>query len=156
MQSVFKCLFAVIISAVAFSCTNKRLFDEVQKISPDGWHKTDSISFIFQISDTSQAYNILLHLRNKTSYRNSNLWLFINTTAPNGETITDTVEFFLAEPSGRWLGKGLGAVNSMLVPYKTNIRFPYRGIYRFDFRQAMREDTLEGIIDIGMRVQLHK
>jgi len=149
------------ISAIGFSfllllsCSRNRIFDEVQKIPNPGWEKTDSKSFTISINDTTNSYDIFLHLRNKTTYEKSNLWLFVKTSAPNGDQITDTLEFFLAEPDGRWLGSGLGSINSMLIPYKLNIRFPYRGIYIFEFKQAMRVDVLEGIIDIGLRVQEH-
>jgi gliding motility-associated lipoprotein GldH len=137
------------------SCSNNRIFDEVQKIPNSGWEKTDSKSFTISINDTTNSYDIFLHLRNQKTYDKSNLWLFVKTSAPNGDQITDTLEFFLAEPDGRWLGSGLGSINSMLIPYKLNIRFPYRGIYIFEFKQAMRVDVLEGIIDIGLRVQKH-
>jgi gliding motility-associated lipoprotein GldH len=147
---------SLLLSFILLSCNNNRLFEEVQSIDNSGWEKSDVKKFTIAISDTATAYDIFLHLRNKTTYDNSNLWLFVNTSAPNGDKITDTLEFMLADPSGHWLGKGLGSINSMLIPYKINIRFPYRGIYTFEFQQGMRDDVLEGIIDIGMRVQSHK
>ena len=143
------------IAVLVVSCSDDRIYDEVQKISFTGWDKADRKSFTISVNDTAQAYDIFLHLRNKTSYANQNLWVFVKTSAPNGDNITDTLQFMLADHTGKWLGKGLGSINSMLIPYKQNIRFPYRGIYTFEFTQAMREDILHGIIDIGIRVQKH-
>jgi gliding motility-associated lipoprotein GldH len=137
------------------SCNSNRLFDEVQKIPARGWESNESKKFTISVNDTNVVYDIFLHLRSKSTYDYSNLWMFIKTSAPNNQKITDTVEFFLADASGKKLGKGLGSVNSMLIPYKKNIKFPYRGIYVFEFQQAMRQDVLEGILDIGMRVQPH-
>lgn len=156
MLRAFQYSMLTAVCFIVVSCGTNRLFDEVQTISGSGWEKNDVKKFTITISDTTVAYDIFLHLRNKTTYNNSNLWLFVNTSAPNGDNITDTLEFILADPTGRWLGKGLGSINYMLIPYKLNIRFPYRGIYTFQFQQAMREENLEGIIDIGLRVQPHK
>ena len=152
-QNIF---FLAFLSIVIHGCSQNRLFDEVQKIPHTGWAASDSKKFTVSVSDTSQAYDIFLHIRNSTSYNYSNLWLFVKTSAPNGDHITDTLEFFLADPSGHWLGKGLGSINSMLIPYKQNIRFPFRGIYTFEFQQAMRKEVLSGIMDIGLRVQPHQ
>jgi gliding motility-associated lipoprotein GldH len=81
--------------------------------------------------------------------------LFITTSSPGNETVHDTIEFILSDAEGHWLGKGLGSVNSMLVPYKRNIKFHYMGIYTFGIQQGMRQDDLRGIVDIGMRIQPH-
>jgi gliding motility-associated lipoprotein GldH len=70
--------------------------------------------------------------------------------------MTDTIEFFLADPTGKWLGSGLGSVNSMLLPYRTNIKFPQRGIYTFEFKQGMRQEELKGIMDVGLRIDKRK
>lgn len=146
----------ILISLFILSCNSNIIFDDIQKISSSGWKQDDLITFRVPVNDTTPAYNIYLHLRNTNNYEYSNLWLFITTIAPNGENMRDTTEFFLADPSGEWLGKGLGSVNTMLVPYKTNIRFPYRGIYTFEIQQGMRKEVLENILDIGIRIQPFK
>ena len=79
--------------------------------------------------------------------------MFIETTSPNGAVMIDTVEFILTDNNGKWLGKGLGSINSLLIPYKSNIRFPYRGIYSFSLQQAMRQDVVDGLKDVGLCIQ---
>ncbi len=139
-----------------FSCTQEKVFDEVKPIPKTGWEDKEKVMFTVPVTDTSLVYDIWVHVRNSTDYEFSNLWMFINTVAPNGDSMTDTVEFILADPSGKWLGSGLGAINSMLVSYKNNIRFPFRGIYTFEFKQAMRREQLSGILDVGMRIEERK
>ncbi len=39
---------------------------------------------------------------------------------------TDTFEFTLAEPSGKWKGSGIGCTN---VLYKNSVYFPRKGNY---------------------------
>lgn len=138
------------------SCGDSRIFDDVRGMESDEWSSFDIVKFNVNISDTATAYDILVHIRNSNNYEFSNLWVFIQTSSPNGAVMRDTVEFFLADKSGEWLGDGISSVNSLLVPYKSNIRFPYRGVYTFTFQQAMRKDKLYGIKDIGLRIQERK
>ena len=49
-------------------------------------------------------------------------------------------------------GQGYWRLYFLRLPYKQNIRFPYKGIYQFDIAQGMRTN-LEGIRDVGLRVE---
>lgn len=146
---LFISVFTVTVSCISSDI----LFDEVKKIEPEGWNVNEEKSFLVAVNDTTASYNIYLHVRNNTSYEYSNLWMFIKTTAPGGQSITDTVEFYLADDSGNWLGRGLGSINTMLLPYKANIKFPNRGIYTFNIKQGMRKEKLSDILDVGIRIQ---
>ena len=76
------------------------------------------------------------------------------------ESITDTVECTLADPSGRWFGKGLGFISSdrfqAHVLYKLRNRFPRKGRYTLMLEQAMRTQKLQGVIDVGVSVERSK
>ncbi len=135
------------------SCTGNILFDDIHEISSVGWNANDKLIFRVPVNDISGSYNIYLHIRNSNDYEYSNLWLFLTTTSPGGISMTDTVEFVLADPSGQWLGSGLGSINTSLIPYKQNVRFPQRGIYSFEIQQGMRKEVLENIMDIGVRIE---
>jgi gliding motility-associated lipoprotein GldH len=145
------CLFIAVLTA----CNDSRIFDEVINFPSDQWESDKPINFTINISDTTTAYDILVHIRNNNRYEFSNLWMFIETSSPSGASLTDTIEFVLADDKGQWYGKGLGSINSLLIPYKQNIRFPYRGVYSFTFRQAMRKDVIIGVKDVGICVQEH-
>jgi gliding motility-associated lipoprotein GldH len=138
------------------SCDNQALFDKVVSVPSDGWQAKKKFAFEFPVADTMQLYDILFHIRNQQNYAYSNLWLFVDVTAPNGYVKRDTLEIMLADKTGRWYGKGIGNVNSMLVPYKTETRFPFRGIYKITLQHAMYDDRLTNLLDIGIRVQPHQ
>jgi gliding motility-associated lipoprotein GldH len=139
-----------------FSCGQNQVFDEVVAVPREGWTTSDTLSFNVAISDTSAIYDVLLHIRNEKTYGYSNLWLFIETTAPNGNTIRDTLEVILADDQGEWLGRGIGNVNTLLLPYITQVKFKYRGIYTFSIVQGMRDTMLENILNIGLRIDYSK
>ncbi len=135
------------------SCYRNSVFDHYVKIQNNTWNNKNIIHFDVNIADTVNAHNIYINIRNRSQYPYSNIFLFITTYAPNGEFARDTFEITLADNRGRWLGKGIGNVWSLQVPYLKNIKFPYRGIYMFDIEQAMWEKNLTHITDVGLRVE---
>lgn len=138
---------------VLLSCDPGRVYEKNIKV-PDGiWDKDNKLSFEVFIDDTVSAHNLYVNVRNTSLYPFSNLYLFIETTAPSGHTIRDTVEVILANERGKWLGSGLGDIWDLQQVYKENVRFAQRGNYSFQYQQAMRMDKLPFILDSGLRIE---
>jgi len=76
----------------------------------------------------------------------------MNTKFPNDNMSRDTLEFILADIEGKWLGKGWGSVKENSILISSDMRFPLAGTYEFKIQQAMRQDTLKGIKNIGIRI----
>jgi gliding motility-associated lipoprotein GldH len=129
------------------------VFEENVKIPEYKWDTENIIHFDVSINDTVSSHNIYVNIRNSAKYEYSNLYLFIETKAPNGNSLKDTFEITLADHYGKWYGRGAGSAYSLQTPFKTNIRFPYRGIYSFDIEQAMWDKELPGITDVGLRIE---
>lgn len=134
------------------SCDTHTVFDDNKKFSDDVWKAGQIVRFDVKLEDTVNIHKFYLNIRHTTSYRYANLFLFINTTFPDGSEARDTVECILADPSGKWLGKGISNIRDNQVLLRRGIRFPQKGTYIFEFEQAMREPELKGIMDIGMRI----
>ncbi len=144
----------VIISIFALaSCDRNGVYEENINTSNGLWAENNVAKFIAPIADTVSYHNIFINIRNNTDYPNCNLYLFIATTSPTGATLLDTVEYFLADDQGKWLGKGFGYIRDSQIPYKRNVRFPKKGDYRFEIKQAMRTDSLTGIASVGIRIE---
>ena len=143
-------LFAFVIFLA--SCMGSSVFHENLSLKSGKWNAVDSLVFNALITDTVQPHSIFLSLRNKGSYSFSNFYAFISTHAPSGAVRTDTVEFVLADRHGKWMGKGFGDLWQTTRPFKMGIRFPHTGIYMFTVKQGMRVESLEGIMDFGIRI----
>ncbi|MFP4471744.1 MAG: gliding motility lipoprotein GldH [Bacteroidales bacterium] len=135
------------------SCDAGRLYDQSREISPEGWHKDSAAVFMVDIGDTLSACRFMINLRHTTDYRYSNFYLFMNTYFPNQTMARDTIELILADKTGEWRGSGFGNIKDLQVPVRKNLRFPATGTYRFEIRQAMRQDTLKDIQSIGIRIE---
>lgn len=143
----------LLILVVLQSCDPGRVYEKNIKI-PDGiWSKENVIPFEVMIEDTSSTHNLYVNIRNTSLYPTSNLYLFINTTAPSGHSVKDTVEVILADDRGKWLGSGLGDIWDLQQLYKQNIRFAQKGRYLFEYQQAMRAERLPFVLDVGLRVE---
>ncbi len=146
------CFNALFLLAV-ISCNPNRILDKNEKI-PDGvWDRAKKLSFTVNIPDTSAAYDIYINVRNAGVYQFSNLFLFINTTLPDGRIARDTAECTLSDAKGEWLGDGLGDIWDNSILFKKNMHFPLKGNYTFELEQAMRTPLLPGIMDAGIRIE---
>jgi len=148
-----KTLFFGLLVFMATACGTTPVFEHYQTIENEAWEVTDTVTATFVITDTIQTYNFFINLRNNNNYNYSNLYVFVDTEFPNGKKLTDTVECVLAYPDGRWIGSGFGNVYDNRIMYKYRKRFPLNGDYQLKITHAMREEVLDGILDVGFRLE---
>ena len=118
------------------------------------WDKKAEQKFDFNIKDAKNPKNIIFVVRNNNDYPYSNIRLIVNFLDKKTKIkSTDTLNYILAKPSGEWLGKGFGDTKEILFQYKLNYKFPGNGDYSIGLVQAMRNDNLPGIEDIGVKLE---
>ena len=152
-RSLFALLIIIGLLHISSSCLRSNSFSFNEELPLEGWSKFHKPVFTAEITDTLNAYNILLSLRNSHEYPYRNIFLFITTSSPEGVSIKDTIEYQLADEKGSWYGKGLGDIHNLAVSYKSNILFPSAGEYIFKIEQGMRTDNLKGILDVGLIIR---
>ena len=153
-----KCLITI---GVLFfmSCDSKSIFSEYQTIN-NGWKKNESIDFSFSAPDTISKYHLFIQVRNDEKYGFSNLFLITHMNFPNGDVVSDTLEYEMAKPNGEWLGTGFSSVKESKLWYKENVIFPNSGEYNIQIEHAMRINgsvdginSLSGIKDVGIKIE---
>ena len=146
-------LIYIFLLFIITSCDPYQVFEKNVELVDYTWHKDSIVNIEVDIQDTISPHNIYINVRNTSRYEMQNLFLFINTSSPNGIVLCDTFECYLADERGKWTGSGWGDIYDSQFIYKKNIRFPVSGIYRFEYIQAMRTDKLKYISDIGLRIE---
>ena len=116
---------------------------------PSGeWDENQLPEFAFNIADREAAYDILLYVRHTERYPYQNMWLFVR----GNRQYMDTVEFYLADDRGRWLGDKHHGFIEMPVLLEENYHFPDTGRYYFAVQHGMRDSLLRGVTDVGIEV----
>lgn len=133
------------------SCDSDLVISENKAII-GAWDKNEPIHFSFEITDTLTRYDFYINIRHSEAYAYRNIYFFVSTEFPNGNISRDTIECMLADLRGRWYGNGYGNIKEDKILIRRNLQFQNRGIYKIDFIQAMREDKLQGLSDIGILI----
>ena len=121
------------------------------------WNKKAEQKFNFKVEDAQNPKNIIFVVRNNNDYPYSNIRLIVNFSDLKAKSkSTDTLNYILAKPNGAWIGKGFGETKETLFQYKLNYKFPANGNYSIGVIQAMRNDNLVGIEDIGVKIETAK
>ena len=141
-----KSILVLISSLCLIACHNRTMYNDFQPVPMTGWSEDSILRFDVPISDTTHTYDVLLHIRHTDAYPYQNMWLFIGEKAVR----YDTIEFYLANDRGQWLGNGQSVIE-MPVLYRENIRFT-DSLYSLTIQHGMREQLLQGVSDIGVEI----
>lgn len=154
MKNILKYGLILLTSIIISSCGDKNVVYDESIIIPNAeWDNKEFPYFDININDTLTIYDFYLNIRHLENYRYSNFYMFLHTTFPNGNQTHDTIECIFAYPDGQWIGDGSGSMRDLKILLNNNLRFPIKGNYHFEIEQAMREPVLEGITDVGLRIE---
>lgn len=145
-------LLLILMLPLLNSCGKEAFFDEMVEIPDHQWTHSDMIQFKVPVDDTVNTYDFFVNVRHTKSYGYSNLFVFLHTVAPDGRKMTDTLEFPMADPEGNYVGKVSGGLVLNRIIVKKDTRFPKSGEYTFVIEQAMRDEELEDITDVGLTI----
>jgi gliding motility-associated lipoprotein GldH len=138
-------------------CAENVVYQAAVPIDADGWDRTFTPEFAFDVTDTLNRHHLFIDVRHTGEYPFSDLYLFVDLTGPDGRHARDTVQCLLADPTGRWYGKGTGFIFAdryeAHVLYKMNNRFPAAGRYTVKLEQAMRTELIGGVLDVGISLE---
>ena len=144
-------IFGILFFTIS-SCVNGPLFDQNKEVD-NTWSPAEKLNFQVDVKDTISPFDFYINIRNSTDYKYSNLYFFMKTIFPNKQIAIDTIECYLADNQGNWLGKGFGKYRDQQILFKRNGRFPMSGIYQIQIEQATRDINLIGIKAIGIRIE---
>lgn len=152
MKKVFRILSVLLLVVAAASCDSS-IYNKMKEIPDSKWDMNYPVKFDVDIADTTTLFDFFVLLRHNTDYAYNNVYFFITTTMPGDSITRDTVEFILADPDGNWIGNGSGYLKSHEILISRKFIFPSKGLYSFEFQQAMRDTILNGISDIGIKIK---
>ena len=120
------------------------------------WASSFKPEFIFTIKDTTVPYRLYFTFRHNEKYNYNNIWVNIYTQAPGDSVQILQKEFILATSDKGWLGAAMDDIYEHrieLIPSGENLYFRKVGDYKFTIEHIMREDPLENVMNVGLRVE---
>jgi len=135
------------------SCSSNIVYTGSESMKDNKWELQNVPAFNVTVTDTVNSNNVFFIIRTGSSYPFRNIYLFVTTTSPDGRSLTDTLQYNLADEKGNWFGRGFGDIHELDLKYKSNVYFPVKGNYQFSIRHGMRIEDLEGVYDFGIRIE---
>jgi len=153
MKYIFFLFFALLLFA---GCDSNRVFEDYTEFSDRSWKINNPASFEFEIRDISKKYNLYYNVRNSLDYPFARLFVQYTLRDSSGTELSKKLvsNFLFDQKTGRPLGRsGLGDVYDNQFLLLENQEFKSPGIYKIQLEQFNRQDSLRGILAVGLRVE---
>ena len=137
----------VLLSTILTACRSDIVYSKFYPVASAQWHMDSVAHFDYQIADTAADYRMLIYVRHTERYPYQNMWLFVDNNAHR-----DTIEFYLADDRGRWLGDKHHGFIEMPVLLEEEKHFSDTGAYSLTIQHGMRDSLLRGVTDIGVEI----
>lgn len=134
------------------SCTTIDLYEKSVAVPKHSWSTSFKPEFSFTIKDSAAPYQVYLILRHTEKYHYNNIWINLYSQPPGDSVHKVRYELPLATNEKGWLGTGMDDI------YEHRIQLtepsPLKaGNYTFKVEQILREDPLENVLNVGLRVE---
>ena len=148
----------ILFSLVIFSCDSNVEFLKYNSVN-GVWHKDSLQEFSFELNETNE-YNTFVNLRINEEYKFSNIFLITTLKDSLNILSKDTLQFKLADKSGKFVGKKrINLVDNKLL-HKKQLKLEGNKKYFLSIEHAMRVinkvgglENLEGVTDIGYKIE---
>lgn len=144
----------LLLTLTATSCIKIDQFEKTAQIPSREWFYNNTAAFTFHITDTTSLYNLYIVLRHTDAYNYSNIWLRLGTQFPGDTMQFQNINLTLASDAKGWDGTGMDNIFEVRKNISRGpVPFKKPGDYTFSVSQIMRENPLENILNVGVRVE---
>jgi len=148
--------YLILLVSILFSCTTIDIFEKSVAIPGHEWKSSYRPSFEFKITDTTSTYNVFLVFRHTEKYNFNNIFINLYVKGPGMDsTIKIQQDVLLGSNEKGWYGTGMDDV----YEHRSTLaaRQPLKaGNYTFTIEQIMREDPLQEVLNVGLRLEKEK
>ena len=148
----------LITSFFIFSCESNIEYIQYNSIE-NQWDKDSIQNFVFELADTKK-YNTYINLRINKDYPFSNIFLITTLMDSLSVLSKDTLNFKIADKSGKFLGKKRVNIIENSLIHKEKIELEKNKKYSVSVEHAMRVinkvsglKSLDGVVDVGYKIE---
>ena len=153
MRFVF---FLAMVALFITGCDSNRIYEYNKDFKDRTWKVSDTAVFDFRINNTGRKYNIYYNVRNSIEYPFARLFINYSLTDSVGNLLSkklvsqDLFDQKTGKPNGN---SGLGDIYDHQFLILKDYEFKRTGRYFLKLEQFMRQDTLQGVLAVGARVE---
>jgi gliding motility-associated lipoprotein GldH len=134
------------------SCASIDLYEKNVTMPKHSWNSSFKPEFSFLITDTTASYQVYFVMRHTERYNFNNIWIYLYSQPPRDTVHRAKYELKLATNEKGWLGTGMDDIYEHRIPL-TDAQPLKAGTYHFKIEQIMRENPLENVLNVGIRVE---
>lgn len=154
-MKLIKKIFLLLVPCFLYlvSCTTIDLYEKAVTIPGHEWKSSFKPSFDFTIKDTTSPYRLFLILRHNEKYNFNNIYVNVYVKGPGQDTAQKIQQdLVLATNEKGWLGTGMDDIYDHRIQLGPDQSLK-AGDYTFTIEQIMREDPLENVLNVGLRIE---
>ena len=132
----------------------EELYFQYEKVEKGDWYRDSVLNFSIDTLKSNQIgeYNISIELITSMLYPYSDIHLKIDHNLNDSISSSDTMRYKVADEHGEWLGRGVGSLRQLSIPYKKAIWLDSTRGYELRILQLINIDPLKGVERVGVRV----
>lgn len=140
------CIFYLI------SCTTIDLYEKTVPLPDHEWKSSYKPEFNFIIKDSTSIYQAFFVIRHTEKYNYKNIWINLYSQPPGDTLHKVPYELQLATNEKGWLATGMDDIYEHRIQLTNPIPLK-AGDYKFILENIMREDPLQHVLNVGIRVE---
>lgn len=151
-SSILLLLFVTLLG----SCDSNRVYENNVEFADRNWKVIEEPRFEFNVPDTTARYNLYYNVRNTLDYPYARIFVTYHLYDSTGKELSRKLTYndLFDQKTGRPFGEsGLGDLYDHQFPVLNHYRFPFKGKYSMKLDQLMRQDTLKGVVAVGVRIE---
>ena len=157
-KEIMRFKILLITSFFVFSCESNIEYIQYNSIE-NQWDKDSIQNFVFELADTKK-YNTYINLRINKDYPFSNIFLITTLMDSLSVLSKDTLNFKIADKSGKFVGKKRVNIIENSLIHKEKIELEKNKKYSVSVEHAMRVinkvsglKSLDGVVDVGYKIE---
>ena len=146
----------LVAALLAVGCDSNKVFDEAIDFPDRAWKISQPVELTFEIPSDTIGYDLSCTVRNSLDYPYARLFLNYTLTDSVGKELSKkmVVQYLFDQKTGEPQGSsGLGDIYDHRFTLLQSYRFSYAGKYKMKLEQVMRQDTLQGVLAVGLLVE---
>jgi gliding motility-associated lipoprotein GldH len=151
MKSLYLGLFLLLLSLSA--CDSGNYYQKYENMKLLDWKKSIPTLFQVDIKEGNQKMDLVIGFRYIPHIKHKELKFNLLTKSPSGKEFSKEYTVAILDANDQPLGSTMGEMSDLEKVIEPDFNFSEKGIYTFTVSQAMPEEDVMGIMEVGLIVK---